>query len=149
MPDEEKVKEAEKPHLLVDLVKAATERKGSSEGGSPSGSSFVVYLILIGIAVLGFSIMGFLLVRSRREAAKLAYELRKKEEEQKQAAEDHKLAENGQKRNEAHKKVKALQNDIDELKKKLEEQTALANARSKAISDATSWDDLVVVDRRD
>jgi len=148
MPDE-KVKEekAEKPNLLVDLVKAATEKKESS--GSKSGSSFVVYLIIVGVAVLGFSIMGLLLVSARRKAAKLAYELRKKEEEQKRAAEDHKLAKSGEERNAAHKKVKALEGDIQGLKEELQSTQEVAKKRRTAIEQATSWDDLVVVDKRE
>lgn len=147
MPDE-KEKPAEKPSLLVDLVKVATEKKKDPAGSSGS-SSLVIYLIVTAIAVLGFSILGWFLVRARREAARLAYELRKKEEEQKRAAEDHKLAKNGQERNEAHKKVKLLQGEIDELKKKLEAQKAAHAERTKTLEKITSWDDLVVVDQRE
>jgi len=143
MPD----KEEEKTSLLVNLVKTATERKDSE--GSSGSSSFVVYLIITAMAVIGFSILGWLLVRSRREAARLAYELRKKEEEQKRAAEEHKLAKNGTERNEAHKKVKKLEGEIQELKKKLDAQKVAHDDRVKSLEEITTWDDLVVVDRRE
>lgn len=150
MPDEAQVEETEKSHLLVDLVKAATERKGSSGDGAPSsGSSLVVYLILAGIAVLGFSIMGFLLVRARRKAAKLAYELRKKEEEQKQAVENAQLEKNAEKREASNEKARKLQGEIDGLKKNLEDQKVVAASRAQALSDATTWDDLVIVDKKE
>jgi len=145
---DEKDTTAEKPSLLVDLVKVATEKKKDSEGSSGS-SSLVVYLIVTALAVIGFSILGWLLVRARREAARLAYELRKKEEEQKRAAEDHKLAQNAADRNEAHKKVKALEEEILGLKKKLEEQKAAQAERTKELEAITSWDDLVIVDKRE
>jgi uncharacterized protein HemX len=143
MPDKEKVKETEKSHLLVDLVKAATERKGSSSGGSPpSGSSLVVYLILTAIAVIGFSVLGWLLVRARREAAKLAYELRKKEEEQKRVAEDHKLAKTAEERKKAHSRVHALEAQIKVLREKLEAQKAAHAERTKSLEAVTSWEEL-------
>jgi len=133
----------EQPHPLVVLVDKVvgtkTESSSSSGGGS---SSIVVYILLIGVAVIGISIVGWLLVRARRRAAQLAYELRKKEEEQKRAAEEHKLAENAKARNDAHKKVKKLDGDIQKLKKKLVTEKALQETRAKALQDATSWKDL-------
>ena len=142
MPDEKpKAVEKEKSNLLVDLVKAASEKKDS--GGSSSGSSsFVLYLIITAIAVIGFSVLGWLLVRARREAAKLAYELRKKEEEQKRVAEDHKLAKSAEERKLAHTKVHALEAQIKGLKEKLEVQKAAHAERTKSLEAITSWEEL-------
>lgn len=127
------------PHPLVALVNQATTSKEGSTGG---GSNLVVYLIVVGIAVLGFAIMGWLLVRAKRKAAALAYELRKKEEEQKRAAEEHKLAQNNVERDAAHKKVHKLEGEIQGLKKGLEAQRELTAKRAQAVADATSWEDL-------
>ena len=136
---DEEVKE--EPHLLVALVQQATTTK--KEGTSSRGSSnIVVYLLVLGAVVIGFSIMGWLLVRAKRRAAELAYELRKKEEEQKRVAEDHKLAKNNAARDAVHKQVHQLEGQIQELKEKLGVQRELAATRAKAVADATSWEDL-------
>lgn len=130
------------PHPLVAIVDRVVGTKVGSSSSSGGGSSIVVYVVLIGVAVLGFAIVGWLLVRSRRRAAQLAYELRKKEEEQKRVAEDHKLAKNAKARSVAHKKVKQLEAGIQGLKKKLEDQKKRQAIRAKALEDATSWKDL-------
>jgi hypothetical protein len=144
---------ADKPDLEKDassLLKGLLQKvEGSGEGASSKGASFPVAAILIGIAVVVLSIMGLMLFFARRKAALLASQLRKKEEEQTQAAEDHKLAENGQARNDAHKKVKKLQGEIDGLKEGLSVINKDAASRAKVLAEATNWDDLKLVSKHE
>ena len=138
MPDEGK----EAQSLVSGLLR-------SIEGVEDSkGSSLPVAVFLMGLVVLAISYFGWQLVRARRRSAKLARDLRKAQESQRQAAEDHKLANNNAARNVAHKKVKRLEAGITELKKKIGVSNAAQQKQAKALADVTRWDDLVVVDKR-
>ena len=87
-------------------------------------------------------------VRAKRRAAQLEYELRKKEEEQKRLAEQAQLEQDATKRAAAEDEIDTLTVDIQGLKEKLEANELAAQERAKALAQATSWDDLVIVDKR-
>ena len=134
----------EAKNLLSGLVDKVT---GSEKAQTPQ-SSLPIALIIAGIAVIGFAILGFLLMQAKRKAAKLASELRKKEEEHTQAAENEKLATNDEERKAAVAKADAIKGEINQLHNQL---TALDEAnkeRRKTVAELASWDDLVVVDKR-
>ena len=144
MPDDKKELESGGfEQLLLDLVDKAA---GKTEGSK--GSSLPVYLIITGLVVICFAIVGFVAVRAKRRAAQLEYELRKKQEEQKRAAEQVKLDADATKRAEAEKSVASLETYIQGLKEELKATEDASVARTKALAAATSWDDLVIVDRR-
>lgn len=129
--------------MLLDLAgKAAGKVEGSN------GSSLPVYIIFTALAVLCFALVGFLAVRAKRKTAQLEYELRKKEEEQKRLAEQVKLEESEIRREVATKLSHELIEDINGLKKEIAASEASSLERAKALAQATSWDDLVVVDKR-
>lgn len=145
-PENEKhpTTEEEAKSLLSGLVDKVT----GSEKAQTQRSSFPIALIIAGIAVIGFAILGFLLMQAKRKAAKLASELRKKEEEHAQAQEAVVLAQSAEDRKVATAKADALKDEIDNLHGQM---TALEDAnkeRRKTISELTNWDDLVVVDKR-
>jgi hypothetical protein len=129
--------------LLLDLV-----GKAAGKGGDSKGSSLPVYVIITGFVCILFAIVGFLAVRAKRRAAQLEYELRKKEEEQKRLVEHAKLEQNAETRAEAESKIDELTVGIGELKEQLEVVGNAAAERTKALAQATSWDDLVIVDKR-
>lgn len=131
--------------LLVDLSNKAA---GKAEESKTSASPIWVYFIFIGLVVIAFAIMGWLVVRARRQAAQLSYELRKKEEEQKRLVEEAKKEQNETTRKEAESQIAALTTDIEGLKKKLLESEAAAADRAKALTQATNWNDITVVDMR-
>jgi uncharacterized protein HemX len=142
MPDEAEKTQEEVKNLLSGMVEKVAGKEETQR------SSFLAALIITGIAVIGFAIMGFLLMRARRKAALLASKLRLKKEEQAQAAENHKLAENGKARNEAHKKVKSLETEIQGLKDQMKALEEMNKERKATLSELTDWDDLVVIDKR-
>jgi len=130
-------------HVLVDLVRVATEQEKSERGRpAPPSSTFSAYVIFVGVAALGFAIMGFLLVRARRKAAKLAYELRKNTEERCRVLEDLHLSESLEKREAAQERSQQLEEEIEGLKKEIKRHKAAANERVKAVMEAASWEDL-------
>jgi uncharacterized protein HemX len=137
MPDKE-----EKKPALRGVVAAATGNQETKQ------ASFPVAVILMGIAILGFAVMGFLLMRAKRKAARLAAELRRKEEEQLQAAEELKLAKNAEARDAAIKKAEKAEAEAVELRKQFDDLKKSNEARKKAISELSDWDDLVIVDKR-
>lgn len=149
MPPDNKQEQTESGGLGQFLVDLSNKAAGKVEETKPtSASSFPVYLILIGIVVIAFAVMGWLIVRARRQAAQLSYELRKKEEEQKRLVEDAKKVQNETARQEAESKIATLNASIEELKKKLSESEAAAAERAKALTQATTWNDITVVDKR-
>lgn len=129
--------------LLLDLADKAAGKAEDSKG-----SSAFLFVVLAGLAAICFAIVGFMAVSAKRRAAQLEYELRKKEEEQKRVAEEAKLAQNDADRNTAQAKVHELIEGIAGLKKEVEANEAAAFQRTKALAQATTWDDLVVVDKR-
>lgn len=129
--------------LLLNLVD-----KAAGKGGDSKGASFPVYVVLTGVVCLLFALVGFMAVRAKRRAAQLEYDLRKKDEEQKRLAEQLLLEQNDTKRAEAEDQVTKLTDDIQGLKKELEVVGSAAADRSKALAQAASWDDLVLVDKR-
>ena len=129
--------------LLLDLVDKAV-----GKGEASKGSSLPVYVIITGLVVILFAVVGFMAVRAKRRAAQLEYELRKKEEEQKRLAEQAQLEQDATKRAAAEDEIDTLTVDIQGLKEKLEANELAAQERAKALAQATSWDDLVIVDKR-
>ena len=129
--------------LLLELADKAARKVEDSKG-----SSFPVYLILTGLVMLGFAISGWLAVRARRRAAQLEYELRKKKEEQLEAAERAALIISSDARASAESKVKVITSEIQQLQLKITENESKAADRAKALAQATSWSDLVIVDKR-
>lgn len=129
--------------LLLDLVDKAAGKAEDSKG-----SSLPLYLIVTAVVVICFAIVGWMAVRAKRRAAQLEYDLRKKEEEQKRAVEQAQLAQNADERALAEAKVDGLTEDIQRLKGELELNEVAAAERAKTLAQAASWDDLVVVDKR-
>lgn len=129
--------------LLLDLVDKAAGKAEDSKG-----SSLPIYLIITAAVVICFAIVGWMAVRAKRRAAQLEYELRKKEEEQKRAVEQAQLTQNADERVLAEAKIDCLIEDIEKLKGELELNEAAASERAKALAQAASWDDLVIVDKR-
>ena len=140
MPEEQQ----EKPQsdVLMGLIDKVAGKEESKH------SSLPVATVIAGVVILIFAIMGFMLMRARRKAAKLASELRLKEEEQKQNLEDRKKADNAIERNRAHKKIHKVAAEILEIKTKLQDLAKANEGRRKALAEVTDWDDLVVVDKR-
>lgn len=144
MPNtQDKAESASSGHLLLDLVDKAS---GNVEGSK--GSSLPVFIILISVVVLAFAIMGWVIVQARRKAARLASQLRKKEEELVRITEDCQLREQAEARADAERRAATLQAEIKELKEKLEDSRAAAADQAKMLSQATGWNDLEVVDKR-
>lgn len=129
--------------LLLELADKAARRVEDSKG-----SSFPVYIILTGLVMFGFAIMGWLAVRARRRSAQLEYELRKKKEEQEQAAERAALVINADMRSSAESRVQVLSSEVRQLQLKIDENRNKAADRAKALAQASSWADLVIVDKR-
>jgi uncharacterized protein HemX len=119
-------------------VKTATEGKTDRKGSS----SLVVYLVVTGAVMAGFAFLGWMLVRARRKAARLSFELRKKKEEQKRVVEEYLFSEGKVGSEEAKARVRALEGEIKELKEKLEVQKEIGAEKARAIEEATSWKDL-------
>lgn len=129
--------------LLLDLADKAAGKAEDSKG-----SSLPVYLIFAGLAVVCFAILGFLAVRAKRKAAQLEYELRLKAEEQKRAVEQALLEQDAARRDEAVKQAHELAEDVERLKKEVAANEEAAAARTRALALATSWNDLVIIDKR-
>lgn len=129
--------------LLLDLADKAAGKAADSKG-----SSVFAFVLFAALAAICFAIVGLSAVAAKRRAAQLEYELRKKEEEQKRALEQVKLETNQVKRDDAMLLAHNLIEEIDGLTKQVEANEAEAVARTKALAQATTWDDLVVVDKR-
>jgi hypothetical protein len=142
----DETKEAESGGLEKLLLDLADKAAGKAEDSK--GSSLPIYVIFAGLAVVCFAILGFLAVRAKRKAAQLEYELRLKVEEQKRAVEQVLLEQDVAKRNEAAGKAQELVVDVERLKKEVAANEAAAAARTKALAQATSWNDLVIIDKR-
>lgn len=142
MPDQA----TESGGLEQTLLNLADKASGRAEGSK--GSSFPAYIVFSILAVICFSVLGFLAVRAKRRVAQLEYEIRQKNEEQKRMEEKAKLEADRDKRNAAILLAHDLAEGIDGLKKELAAHEASSAARAKALAKATSWDDLVIVDKR-
>lgn len=134
-PDEDR---PQNPSPLAGWVKAATEGKTGRKGSS----SLVKYLVVTGVVMAGFAFFGWMLVRARRKAARLSYDLRKKKEEQKRIVEEYLFSEGEVRSEEAKARVRKLDEEIKGLKEKLETQRKLGAERARTIEEATSWKDL-------
>jgi hypothetical protein len=122
--------------------------KAAGKAEDSKGSSFPVYLILTGLVMLGFAISGWLAVRARRRSAQLEYELRKKHEEQLEAVERATLIISADMRSSAESKVQVLSSEIRQLQLKITENSSKSADRAVMLAQATSWSDLVIVDKR-
>jgi uncharacterized protein HemX len=129
--------------LLLDLADKAAGKAEDSKG-----SSVFAFVLFAGLAALCFAVVGWMAVSAKRRAAQLEYELRLKEEEQKRVAEQAKLAQNEADRTKAQAQVHELIESIEGLKKEVAGNEAAALKRVQALAQATTWDDLVVVDKR-
>jgi len=144
MPDPAAEPESGGPEkLLLDLADKAAGKAEDSKG-----SSFPVYIIFTCLAVVCFAVVGFLAIRARRRAAQLEYELRVKIEEQKRAVEQVLLEQNATKRDVAAKQAHELTEDVERLKKEVSANEEASSKRAKTLAEATSWGDLVVIDKR-
>jgi len=131
--------------LSQQVMKLTQQAAGNVE---QKGSMWPLYVIITAVIVIGLAIMGWLMVSARRKAAELAYELRKKEEEQKEAAENHTLQTDQDVRDAAQARIKDLGDDIAQLKKELKDREDEAVARAATFAKIASWDDIIIVDKR-
>jgi uncharacterized protein HemX len=129
--------------LLLNLADKAAGKAEDSKG-----SSVFAFVLFAALAAVCFAMVGWMAVSARRRAAQLEYELRAKAEEQKRLEEQSKLLQNDAARAEAQTKIHNLIESIDGLKKGIADNEAEAVARVKALASASSWNDLVVVDKR-
>lgn len=129
--------------LLLDLADKAAGKAADSKG-----SSVFAFVLFAALAALCFAIVGLSAVAAKRRAAQLEYDLRLKEEEQKRLEEAVKLANSQVNRDTATALVHETIERIDGLKKEVEANEAAAVVRTKALVQATTWDDLVVIDKR-
>lgn len=127
---------------LVNLTETAAGKSGAK------GIAFPVYLILAAIIALGIAILGFLLVRARRKAAILEFQLKEKEEEIKDLVDRQKLEQNEQVRKDAEGQVIVLTAGVAELKKAVAASEDEAVKRTEVFAKLVSWNDVVVVDKR-
>lgn len=146
MPEEKPAETPESGGLGQLLLDLADKASGKAEGSK--GSSLPAYIVFTGLVVICFAIVGFLAMRAKRRAAQLEYELRQKVEAQKRLEEVARLEENEAKRTVATKLVHEAIEQVEGLKKELAAHEAASAERVKALAQATSWDDLVVVDKR-
>lgn len=127
------------------LINSLMDRIASKEGGA----SMPVTLVLVGILVIVVSVMGIRLAFAKRKAAELAVKLSRAEEEKARAQENEKLAENSTARQSAREEVAALNVEIGCLKNKMAIRHHGHEEDVKKLRSITSWDDLVVEDKRD
>lgn len=140
MPPEEKPKEE---NLLSDLMKQI-----AGDGEDKKSSSFPVTMVLIGVVVLIVSLMGIKLALAKRQAAKLAVQVRRAEEEKKRVKEKLKLSENSTERQTAQEEIKALGKEVLGLKARIATRQAAHRRHVDDLKGLTSWDDVVVLDSR-
>lgn len=147
-PEKDQPEEQVSPSdLLSSLIDKATSAGG--EGATKSGSSMPVYIIIAGIAVLIISITGFMLVRARRKVARLASELRLKEEEKVRLVENAKLTLSKSNRTRIKAQIVEKQLEIKRIERGMKELAEANAVRKASLAKLTSWDDLVIVDRRE
>lgn len=141
MPED---KDKSEKNIISDLMNQI-----AGTGEDKKSSSFPVTMVLVGILVLVLAVFGIRMAMAKRKAAKLAYKIRKIEEEKERARENEKLAENSTARMTAKEEVKALGKEILQLKANMAMRMSDHKAEVEKLQAVTSWDDIVVVDARD
>ena len=140
MPDSE---EKSEKNLLSDLMKQI-----AGDGEDKKSSSFPVTMVLVGVVVLIVSLMGIKLALAKREAAKLAVQVRRAEEEKKRVKEKIELSNNSTERQTAQEEIKALTKEIFNIKARIATRHASHRRRVDELKGLTSWDDVIVLDSR-
>jgi len=140
MPDQSK------PEGIDEGLVQSIMDKISGQAGNKA--SWPVMLFLLGLLVLVFSILGIKLALARRQAAELAAKLRKAEEVAKQEQEKVQLANNALDRETAQLAADAAQLQVEDLHQLLEAQRLAHEEKVREIKGVTSWDNLVIVDKR-
>ena len=130
-------------NLLSGLMKQI-----AGDGEDKKSSSFPVTMVLIGIMVLIISLMGIKLALAKRQAAKLAVQVRRAEEERKRLKEKIELSDNATERQASHEEVKALTKEILGLNARIAKRQSDHLKSVSQLQAITSWDDVVVVDSR-
>jgi hypothetical protein len=141
MPPEEQKSEEE--NLLSGLMKQIS---GGGEG--EKSSSFPVTMVLLGVVVLIISLMGIKLALAKRQAAKLAVQVRRTEEEKKRVKEKLELSNNSTERQAAQEEIQALGKEVLGLKAKIVLRQSEHRKNVDELKGLTSWDDIVIVDGR-
>jgi len=141
MPDQ-----ADKPDEKSGLQKILDSVSGSSEGGSPSSWPVTVFFLSLFVIIL--AVLGIKMALTKRAAAETARKLRKQLEDERQARENAKLAENDEARREAQEVIADAVARVAGLKQEMAVRQVAHEEYVKELQSISSWDDIVVVDRR-
>jgi uncharacterized protein HemX len=139
--------QTDKPDEKSGLQKILDSVAGSGEGGSPS--SWPVTLFFLSLFVIILAVLGIKMALTKRAAAETARKLRKQLEDERQAKENAKLADNETARRDAQEVIKDIETQITELKSEMGARQVMHEEYVKELSSISSWDQLVVVDARD